>query len=88
MYHLSSPDVKNALDNVHRDFVVVPIDKATDNFALLCKRIHASDINRNLGLNNNSSTDTCNNSGGLSANDIIDENIRKLNFVMTQSSIA
>ena len=28
---LSSPDVKNALDNTHKDFVVVPIDKATGN---------------------------------------------------------
>ena len=26
---LSSPDVKNALDNIHKDFVVVPIDNAT-----------------------------------------------------------
>ena len=24
---LASPDVKNALDNTHKDFVVVPIDK-------------------------------------------------------------
>ena len=28
---LSSPDVKNALDNIHKDFAVVPIDKATGN---------------------------------------------------------
>ena len=34
---LSSPDVKNALDNIHKDFVVVPIDKATGNIALVCK---------------------------------------------------
>ena len=31
---LSSPDVKNASDNIHKDFVVVPIDKATDNIDL------------------------------------------------------
>ena len=31
-----------------------------------------------MGLNNNSSTDTYNNAGGLSANDIIDGNIRDL----------
>ena len=35
---LSSPDVTNALDNIHKDFVVVPIDKATGNIALVCKR--------------------------------------------------
>ena len=30
---LASPDVKNALDNTHKDFVVVPIDKATGNIS-------------------------------------------------------
>ena len=28
---LASPDVKNALDNIHKDFGVVPIDKTTGN---------------------------------------------------------
>ena len=75
---LSSPDVKNALDNIHKDFVVAPIDKATGNIALVCKRFYASVISRELGLNNNSSIDTYKNAGGLSANDIIDGNIRDL----------
>ena len=43
---LSSPDVKNALDNIHKDFVVVPIDKATGNIALICKIFDASVITR------------------------------------------
>ena len=40
--YLSSPDVKNALHNIHQDFTVVPIDKATGNILLLswyCGRI-------------------------------------------------
>ena len=37
---LSSPDVKNALDNIQKDFVVVPIDKATGNIVLVCKRVY------------------------------------------------
>ena len=49
MDYLLSPDVKNALDNIHKDFVVVPIDKATGNIALVCKRFYASVINRELG---------------------------------------
>ena len=53
---LSSPHVKNALDNIHKNFVVVPIDKATGNIALVCKRFYVSVITRELGLNNNSST--------------------------------
>ena len=55
---LSSPDVKNTIDNIHKNFVVVPIDKATGNIALVCKRFYASVVTRKLGLNNNSSTDT------------------------------
>ena len=62
---VSSPDVKNAFDNVHKDFVVVSIDKATGNIVLVCKRFYASVITRELGLNNNSSTDTYNNAGAL-----------------------
>ena len=79
---LSSPDVKNALDNIYKDFAVVLIDKVTGNIALVCKRFYSSVITRELGLNNNSSTDTYNDAGGLSANYIIDGNIRdlKINF--------
>ena len=33
---LSSTDLKNALDNISKDFVVVPIYKATGNIALVC----------------------------------------------------
>ena len=75
---LSSPDVKNTLVIIRKGFVVVRIDKATGNIALVCKRFYASVITRELGLNNNSSTDTHNNAGGLSVNDIIDGNIRDL----------
>ena len=53
---LYSPDVKNALNNIHKDFVVVPIDKVTRNIDLVCIRFYASGITREL--NNNSSTNT------------------------------
>ena len=72
---LSSPDVKYALSNIHKDSVVAAIDKATGSIALVCRRLDASVITRELGLNNNSSTDTYTNAGGLPANDIIDNNI-------------
>ena len=75
---LSSPDVKNALDNIHKDFVVVPIDNVTGNIALVYKRFYASVITEELALNNNSSTYTYNNAGGLSANDIFDITITDL----------
>ena len=41
MDYLLSPDVKNALDNIHKDFVVVSIDKATGNIALVYQRFYA-----------------------------------------------
>ena len=49
---LSSSDVKFALDNIHKDFGVVPIEKATGNIALVCKKVYYSVIIRELGLNN------------------------------------
>ena len=58
---LSSPDVKNALDIIRKDFVVVRIDKATGNIDLVCKRFYASVINKELGLNNNSNSNANNN---------------------------
>ena len=84
---LSSPDVKNVLDDIHKDFVVVPVDKASGSIVLVCKRFYASVITRELGLNNNSSGDTNNNAGGLSANDIIDGNIRDLKIKFGIGSI-
>ena len=84
---LSSRDVKNGLDNIHKDFVVIPIDKATSNIVLVCKRFYAPVITRELELNNNSSTDTCKNDGGLSVNDIIDKNIRDLKIKFGIDSI-
>ena len=56
---------------------------------MFCKRFYASVITRDLGLNNNSSTDTYNNACGLSENDTIDRNIRdlKIKFGIDNSSI-
>ena len=50
---LLSPDVKKALDYIYKDFVVVPIDKATGNITIVCKRFYASVVTTELGLNNN-----------------------------------
>ena len=66
---LSSPHVKNALDNIQQTKQLVIL-------ILFVKDV--SVIARELELNNNSSTDTYNNAGGLYANDIIDGKIRDL----------
>ena len=75
---LSSPDIRAALDNIHKDFVVVPIDKATGNIALICKRFYASVIAEELGLGNNNSTKTCNSINNLPTDTIINNNINDL----------
>ena len=41
---LSYPDVINGLDNIHNDFVVVPVHKTIGNIALVIKRFYASVI--------------------------------------------
>ena len=75
---LSSPDIRAALENVHKDFVVVPIDKATGNIALICKRFYASVIAKELGLGNNNTTDTYNSINNSSTDTIINSNINDL----------
>ena len=37
---LSSPDLKTALNDINKNFLVIPIDKATDNTAVVCKRFY------------------------------------------------
>ena len=75
---LSSPDIRAALENVHKDFVVVPIDKATENIALICKRFSASDIAKELGLGNNNTTDAYISINNPSTDTIINSNINDL----------
>ena len=56
------------------------LDKATANIALVCEKIYAPVVAKELGLNNNSSTDTFNGINNVSANDIIDNDIKDLNI--------
>jgi len=45
---------KDALSDVQYNFVIVPIDNATGNVALVCKRFYASVLVEELGLVNQS----------------------------------
>ena len=47
---LTSPKVKRVLCNIHEKFVVVPMDKATGNIAIICKRFYATILCEELGL--------------------------------------
>ena len=49
---LKSTDCIRALENIQNQFVVVPIDKAASNIALVCKRFYAQVLVSELGLDN------------------------------------
>ena len=75
---LDSPEVELALQSIHSKYVVVPIDKATGNISLVCKRFYASVIAKELGMGENNSTYTYSQVTNKTAEDIINSNIRDL----------
>ena len=46
---LKRPDVVNYLRELHENFVLVPIDKASSNIAIICKRFYVELILREIG---------------------------------------
>lgn len=58
------------------DFVVVPVDKASKNIALVCKIFYASVIAKVLGLYNKSSAGTYSKIKNLFVNETINKNIK------------
>ena len=52
---LKDPIAKAYLDQLHTKFVVVPIDKASNNVAIVCKRFYITSILDELGLPGNMS---------------------------------
>ena len=50
------PQLLDALDQIHESIVVVPIDKATNNVALVCGHFYVSRITKESDRNNNGET--------------------------------
>ena len=50
--HLQNRHIKNALKNLHENFVLTPVDKASSNIAIICKRFYAKVLIEELGLKN------------------------------------
>ena len=65
---LSFAIVTTVLDQLHKHFVVVPTDKATNNVALICKRFYASVTTKELGLGNSNKTSNYKKMNDLSNN--------------------
>ena len=57
---LDDSDARQALDQLHNQFVVCPIDKASGNMAFVCKRFYAQVLFMELGiLGNANNTYSC-----------------------------
>ena len=50
---LSDPDVKKHLEELHRQFFIVTIDKASNNFAVICRRYYISKLLVEVSQNTN-----------------------------------
>ena len=74
---LNDPDVMAYLEELRRHFVIVPIDKAANNFSFICKKYYVSRILQEVGLNGSPST-TYNNVDIPKA-DIINDNANYCN---------
>ena len=54
------PDVKKYIEHLHNRFVIVPVDKASNNFAIICKKFYLEVLMKELGIAN----------GVISGNDV------------------
>ena len=52
---LEDEEVQSALSDVHNKFVIVPIDKASNNVAIICKRFYIQKLLNEVGVPGNSS---------------------------------
>ena len=52
---LDDDDVKMYLTELHKNFVIVPIDKASNNIAIICKKFYVSRLLDELGVPGNTS---------------------------------
>ena len=71
---LRQPDVIQHLEELHQKYVFVPIDKAANNVAIICKRHYVEVILKEVGANNSpSDTYSCT---SKSKDEIISDNIQ------------
>ena len=45
--------LKKQIENVHKHFVITTIDKASNNFAFICKKFYINQMKNELGIRNN-----------------------------------
>ena len=66
---MSDPGVKKLLEELHQKFVVITIDKASNNFAFTCRKYFISKLVEEVSLNKNKhSTSTYSQTPKLTSN--------------------
>lgn len=85
---LKRPEVVDYLENLHKTFVLVPIDKAANNIAIICKRYYVEVILKEIGIlgeGNNTYTST-----DLSKDHIVNDNLqytKRLNMAVEETEL-
>ena len=76
---LKNRESKRNLADLHRNYVITPIDKATGNVAFICKRFYALVLIKELGLCPNMSNDTYKGVIGKTTEQIVTNHKKDLN---------
>ena len=72
---LKDPEVVAYLENLHKHYVLVPIDKAANNIAIVCKRYYVEVILKEIGIMGEGNSTYC--KIEKSAQDIVEENVKE-----------
>ena len=79
------PDVVRELSRLHENFVIVPADKASNNYTFVCKRHYVDILIEELGLHSLPGNPTYNLTD-FSASEVLDNNKSVLTFFGIQSN--
>ena len=88
---LKNNDVKQSLSELHDKFILTPIDKATNNIAIICKRFYILTLLKELGLQNDSDgvTNTYELCADIEESDLFNDHsnfLKKLNLKITEDN--
>ena len=83
---LKQEEIIRYLENLHKQFVLVPIDKASNNVAIICKRYYVEVVLKEVGIL--ATGNTTYKKTDLTKDEIIDDNVtysQKLGFKITNN---
>ena len=83
----SEHEVKNTMFSLKEDFVIVPIDKAVNNMAFICKHLYALTIIKELNLDCNLSNQDNNNTYTFINNKTKDQIVKEHKLYLSKHKI-